>query len=119
MVTGENVGNTAIEAIRRGATDYVVKTGDYLLTIPLVVQKNITVAKVMQENESLRHELERALSEVRDKNAQLEASLQRVEELAATDPLTGLSASTTAAISRACWTSFMPRRNDTTRTWPA
>ena len=45
----------------------------------------------MQENESLRRELEQALlDDVRDKNAQLEKSLKRVEELAATDPLTGL-----------------------------
>src|SRR5689334_16979827 len=33
LVTGENVGHTAAEAIRRGATDYVVKVGDYLFTI--------------------------------------------------------------------------------------
>ena len=90
MVTGENVGQIAVEAIRRGATDYIVKFGDYLFTIPLVVEKNLTVAKVKRENESLRAELERALAEVRDKNAQLEQSLQRVEEVAATDPLTGL-----------------------------
>jgi two-component system, cell cycle response regulator len=90
MVTGENVGRIAIEAIKRGATDYVVKIGDYLFTIPLMVQKNLTVAKVMRENDSLRQSLEQALSEVKDKNAQLEKSLQRVEELAATDPLTGL-----------------------------
>ena len=90
LVTGENVGHTAAEAIRRGATDYVVKVGDYLFTIPLVVEKNLTVAKVMRENEKLRQELEKALAEVRDKNLQLEKSLQRVEEVAATDPLTGL-----------------------------
>jgi diguanylate cyclase (GGDEF)-like protein len=90
MVTGENVGHFAIEAIRKGATDYIVKTGDYLMTIPLVVQKNITVAKLMRENECLRQELEAALGSLRDKNAQLEVSLQRVEEMAATDPLTGL-----------------------------
>ena len=90
MVTGENVGRTAASAIRHGATDYVVKTGDYLYTIPLVVEKNLTVAKVKRENETLRAELERALAEVRDKNAQLEISLRKVEELAATDPLTGL-----------------------------
>ncbi|MBC8107613.1 MAG: diguanylate cyclase [Anaerolineae bacterium] len=90
MVTGENVGRIAIEAIKRGATDYVVKIGDYLFTIPLMVQKNLTVAKVMRENDSLRQSLEQALSEVKDKNAQLEKSLLRVEELAATDPLTGL-----------------------------
>jgi two-component system cell cycle response regulator len=90
MVTGENVGQIAMEAIRRGATDYVVKIGDYLFTIPLIVQKNLTVAKVVRENESLRLSLERALTDVKDKNAQLEASLKKVEELAATDPLTGL-----------------------------
>ena len=90
LVTGENVGRIAAEAIRRGATDYVVKLGDYLHAIPLVVEKNLTVAKVKRENESLRHDLELALAEVRTKNLQLEQSLKRVEEVAATDPLTGL-----------------------------
>ena len=90
LVTGENVGRIAAEAIRRGATDYVVKIGDYLFTIPLVIEKNLTVAKVKRENESLRHELELALAEVRTKNLQLEQSLKRQEEVAATDPLTGL-----------------------------
>lgn len=90
LVTGENVGHTAAEAIRKGATDYVVKVGDYLFTIPLVVEKNLTVANVKRENELLRQELERALDELRDKNVQLEHSLKRVEEVAATDPLTGL-----------------------------
>jgi diguanylate cyclase (GGDEF)-like protein len=90
MVTGENVGRTAAEAIRRGATDYVVKVADYLYTIPLVIEKNLTVAKVKRENESLRNELEHALAELRSKNRQLEESLHRVEEVAATDPLTQL-----------------------------
>jgi two-component system cell cycle response regulator len=90
MVTGENVGHIAAEAIRKGATDYVVKVGDYLFTIALVVEKNLTVAKVVRENEQLRSELEQALREVRDKNTQLEKSLKMVEELAATDPLTSL-----------------------------
>ncbi|HWE96980.1 MAG TPA: diguanylate cyclase [Tepidisphaeraceae bacterium] len=90
MVTGENVGRIATEAIRLGATDYVVKFGDYLFTIPLVVEKNLMVAKMRRENEHLRLEVERALSEVREKNLQLEKSLKRIEEVAATDPLTGL-----------------------------
>lgn len=90
MVTGENVGKIAAEAIRRGATDYVVKVGDYLFTIPLVIEKNLIVASVKRENETLRHELEAALLQVQFKNAQLEESLGRVEQMAATDPLTGL-----------------------------
>ncbi len=90
MVTGENVATIAAEAIRRGATDYVVKTGEYLFTIPLVVEKNLTVAKVKRENETLRQVLEKTLCELQDKNEQLQKSLKRVEELAATDPLTSL-----------------------------
>ncbi len=90
MVTGENVGHIAAEAIRHGATDYVVKFGDYLFTIPLVVEKNLAMAKVRLENERLRAELEQALHQVQEKNAQLEKSLRRIEEVAATDPLTGL-----------------------------
>lgn len=90
MVTGENVGTIAAQAIRRGATDYVVKFGEYLFTIPLVVEKNLTIAKIKRENESLREELQRTLNALQDKNRELEASLQRVEELAATDPLTRL-----------------------------
>jgi two-component system, cell cycle response regulator len=90
MVTGENVGHIAAEAIRKGATDYVVKFGDYLFTIPLVVEKNLTVANIKRENETLRGELERALGDLKEKNHQLEDSLQKVEQMAATDPLTGL-----------------------------
>lgn len=90
LVTGENVGRTAVEAIRRGAMDYVVKFGEYLFTIPLVVEKNLTAAKVERENKRLRQDLERAYEEVHQKNLQLEESLRRLELAAATDPLTGL-----------------------------
>ncbi|HEV2293749.1 MAG TPA: GGDEF domain-containing response regulator [Tepidisphaeraceae bacterium] len=76
MVTGENVGHIAASAIRAGATDYVVKFGDYLFTIPLVIEKNLAVAKIIKEKEDLRRQLE-------ESNAQL-------EQMAATDPLTGL-----------------------------
>jgi len=83
MVTGENVGHLAAEAVRKGAMDYVVKFGDYLLTIPLVVEKNLAVANMERENEQLRANLQQ-------KNTELERSLTREKELAATDPLTGL-----------------------------
>ena len=76
MVTGENIGHIAASAIRAGAMDYVVKFGDYLFTIPLVIEKNLTVAKIIREKEDLRRQLE-------ESNAQL-------AQMAATDPLTGL-----------------------------
>jgi diguanylate cyclase (GGDEF)-like protein len=76
MVTGENVGTIAVEAIRKGATDYVVKTGDYLFTIPLVIEKNLAIAKIKRENEEL--------------HAQLHEKARQLEQMAATDALTGL-----------------------------
>jgi len=90
MVTGENSGELAAQAIQMGATDYVVKTGEYMFTIPLVVEKNLTVAKLRKENEALQRELSKALNEVRQTNEQLEGSLKHVEQMASTDPLTGL-----------------------------
>ncbi|MFT3784669.1 MAG: diguanylate cyclase [Tepidisphaeraceae bacterium] len=90
MVTGENVAEFAAEAIRRGATDYVVKVGEYFFTIPLVVEKNLTMSKLLRENETLRGDLERALAEVRETNTQLEGTLKQVEQMAATDVLSGL-----------------------------
>jgi two-component system, cell cycle response regulator len=90
MVTGENVSEFASEAIRRGATDYVVKVNNYFFTIPLVVEKNLQTVKLMRENDRLRADLEQSLADVRQSNQQLEAAIKRVEEMAATDPLTGL-----------------------------
>ncbi len=90
MVTGENVGQIAAEAVRHGATDYVVKLGDYLATIPLVIEKNLATANMVRENAKLKAQVERAMVELQLKNGQLEESLQRVERVAATDPLTGL-----------------------------
>ncbi len=90
MLTGENVGRIAADAVRHGATDYAVKMGDYLTTIPLVIEKNLAVANMVRENAKLKLQVERAMVELQLKNGQLEESLQRVERVAATDPLTGL-----------------------------
>jgi diguanylate cyclase (GGDEF)-like protein len=91
MVTGENVAATAAEAIRRGAQDYVVKLGDYLFALPVMVDKNIRLHRIKLDNRRLQDELQSMLGELREKNAQLEDSLKRVQELATTDHLTGLA----------------------------
>ncbi len=82
MLTGENAADTAKEAIRRGATDYVVKAGDYLLTIPLTVEKNLVAGRVQRERES-------TAASLMQRNTELEQNLKHVEQLAATDPMTG------------------------------
>jgi diguanylate cyclase (GGDEF)-like protein len=90
VVTGENVRQTASEAIRAGAYDYIVKAGDYLFTIPLIVEKNVEAWKVKQENRRLHEQQQQAAREISVKNQQLKESLQKLEQMAATDPLTGL-----------------------------
>ena len=90
MLTGENVGRIAADAVRHGAADYVVKAGDYLFTIPLVIEKNLAAAKLVRENDALKKQVERQMVELQLKNGQLEESLERTERVAATDPLTGL-----------------------------
>ncbi len=90
VVTGENVRQTAAAAIRTGAYDYIVKAGEYLFTIPLVVEKNIEAWKVKQENKRLIEQQQQAHREIANKNQQLKEALERAAKMASTDPLTGL-----------------------------
>ena len=91
MVTSESGLDVAMESIRRGAYDYVVKAGDYLFTIPLVVEKNLEVWRIKQDNTHLQHQLQQTLEQIKVKNEQLEQAVAKLEELASTDPLTGLA----------------------------
>lgn len=91
FVTGENSSGAAAEAIRHGAQDYVVKLGDYLFALPVLVDKNIDQHTVRKDNIRLRLELESALDEVRVKNIQLQEKNSQLVEIAATDPVTALA----------------------------
>jgi len=91
FVTGHNETATATEAISQGAQDYVVKLGDYLFAVPVVVDKAIRQHAIKKENQVLQQELRAMLDELQEKNRQLRESLQKVEALATTDHLTGLA----------------------------
>ena len=91
FVTDENIATTAAKAIKHGAQDYVVKLGDYLFALPIVIDKNIRQHKIKKENERLQRKLKTMLSELRGKNVQLEESLQKLKAMATTDHLTGLA----------------------------
>jgi len=91
FVTGENSSSAAAEAISRGAMDYIVKLGDYLFTIPVVIDKNLRLHRIKQENDALRRELELMISELRVKNIQLNEALELQKKMAITDHLTGLA----------------------------
>jgi len=91
MVTGESDHRTALAALRCGAYDYVVKSGEFLSVLPLMVEKNLSRWQTKQENIRLQRELELSLEQVRRSHAQLTAMVARLEEMALTDALTGLS----------------------------
>ena len=91
VVTGENITQTAAQAVRAGAADYVVKLGDYLFALPVVVDKNIRQHGLRRENQRLQNELQNMLRELQTTNAQLEQSLEQQRKMATTDHLTGLA----------------------------
>lgn len=91
FVTGEKDSATAGEAIENGAQDYIVKYGDYLVAIPVIVQKNISLHHLKIERDRLGRQLQWTLEELQVKNRQLEGSLMKLETMATTDVLTGLA----------------------------
>ncbi len=82
MLTGENDTALAREAIRRGATDYVVKAGAYLMTMPLLVEKNLAAGCLARERAD-------AEANLRDEATRLATELSDAEERASTDAMTG------------------------------
>jgi len=81
----------AVRAIEHGAYDYVLKTGQFAVGLPLIVLKNMGVWRTKQDNLRLQMQLTRTLQEVRVKNQQLERAVDKLKTSAATDALTGLA----------------------------
>ncbi len=91
FVTGQNDSTVAAEAVKRGAEDYVVKLGDYLFALPILLEKAVRQHRTRKENRILQQRLEEALGQLKVKNQQLEESLIKLQALATTDHLTGLA----------------------------
>jgi diguanylate cyclase (GGDEF)-like protein len=91
FVTGDQDLAMAMKAVENGAQDYVVKHGDYLLAIPPIIQKNLGLHQIKLEHDRLQLRLKWMLDELQHKNEQLEESMEKLRELAISDPLTGLA----------------------------
>jgi diguanylate cyclase (GGDEF)-like protein len=91
VVTAESDIETLLETIRIGAADYLLKTSEVFATIPISVEKNLTLARMQRENERLRDALAESIDEITHKNDELQQLVQRLEEAATTDPLTALA----------------------------
>ena len=91
ILTGEAAeAAEGVEAIRAGALDFLVITGDKLDLLPLALEKSLTHHLIKQENEQLHRDLSRSLTELADKNQQLRAVIEQLQMMARTDELTGL-----------------------------
>lgn len=49
MITGQGDERVAVKAIQQGAADYLQKSGDFLLTLPALIQKTIQNHRLQQE----------------------------------------------------------------------
>ncbi len=67
MVTGSGDEETAVNAMKRGAKDYIVKAGDYLRPLPLTIQNVVAQYEVAKE----KRRVEEALRESEEKNRNL------------------------------------------------
>jgi two-component system response regulator AtoC len=87
MITGAGSEEIAVEAMKLGATDYVVKHGKYLLTVPLVIREALgrhelarTAARDRSALRSARRELTRLRRELRERY-QLEGIIGESKEI--------------------------------------
>ncbi|MBM3242764.1 response regulator [Candidatus Poribacteria bacterium] len=57
MITGQGDENIAVEAMKKGAYDYVTKSGDFWIRLPTVIQQAIEKDKMIAEKELLKKQL--------------------------------------------------------------
>jgi signal transduction histidine kinase len=71
MVTAQGDERIAVEAMKAGAVDYLVKTAAYLTTLPTVIHKVLKQHELAVENRRLYAEAQRSLAELQAAQEQL------------------------------------------------
>jgi len=57
MITGEGSETVAVQAMKEGAYDYIVKSREYLTTLPLVIRKAVEKHRLLVEHERIEQEI--------------------------------------------------------------
>ena len=82
MVTGSGSERLAVQALKSGASDYVVKTTDFISKLPHVVRDNFDKFDMKRRNRDLESQLRESYRQLKQLNRELEAKVQsRTEEL--------------------------------------
>jgi signal transduction histidine kinase/DNA-binding response OmpR family regulator len=82
MVTGSGSERVAVEALKSGASDYVVKTNDFVSKLPHVVKDNLEKYEMRRRNRELESQLRESYKQLKLLNQELEGKVEtRTEEL--------------------------------------
>ncbi len=82
MVTGSGSERVAVTALKSGASDYVVKSSDFMSKLPHVVRDNLDKYAMKRRNRELETQLRESYKQLKQLNKQLEAKVDsRTEEL--------------------------------------
>lgn len=74
VLTGDKEISIALEAISKGANDYVLKDGNIMKTVPISVKRVMVAELLKKQNRDLKARLEK-------KDAQLQAAFEKISEL--------------------------------------
>jgi two-component system response regulator PilR (NtrC family) len=98
--------STAIQALRMGANNYIIKTESFVDELKVVIEKEVQELKVRQENQTLKRELGKlsAVENLVGSSAQLRALTELIHTVAATNStvlITGESGTGKELVARA------------------
>ncbi|NOK57553.1 MAG: hypothetical protein GFH27_549303n181 [Chloroflexi bacterium AL-W] len=79
MVTGRDDVETAVKAMKQGATDYLVKSSNYWQYIPRVIESAIERYHLAEENQRLQRELTQRAAELEAAVARAETEQRRLQ----------------------------------------
>lgn len=82
MVTGSGSERIAVNALKSGASDYVVKSDDFISKLPHIIRDNLEKYEMRRRNRDLEGQLRESYKQLKHLNAELEEKVQaRTEEL--------------------------------------
>lgn len=82
MITGSGSERVAVTALKSGAVDYIVKTDDFIPTLPQMIRDTLEKCAIQRRNRDLETQLRESYKQLKQLNSELEEKVQgRTEEL--------------------------------------